>query len=398
MWGSISVSRNISHSRKRDIFAGLVDKIRQRSHSWTTRFLNGAGKEVLLKAVLAALPAHTMSCFKFPLSLCKQIQSILTRFWWDLTPATRKMAWVSWNTLTLPKSAGGLGFREIEQFNDALLAKAAWRILKFPQSLLSRILLGKYCLSSTFLEAAHPSAGSHGWRGIIIGRDVLLKSLGWIVGSGSKISVWNDPWLSLNTPISPIGPPTLDNKNLKISDLIDPTTQSWDINAIRSHLPQCEDHIRQIIPSSFHMEDELVWLASKSGEYSTKSGYALLKIHTESPNLKFNWKACIRNVKTSPKLKHLLWKIKKTAPSQWARTYKQEELLGILDANGVDNRRLTSISFWNAAFRTVCGISYQSSTRHRPTISPPSLNSFSKTRGCYAYHHWDCLMLLCSLG
>lgn len=81
--------------KKKDIFVGIVDRIRQRSHSWTTRFLNAAGKHVLLKAVLAAMPTYAMSCFKLPVSLCKQIQTILTRFWWDVKPNIRKLAWVS---------------------------------------------------------------------------------------------------------------------------------------------------------------------------------------------------------------------------------------------------------------------------------------------------------------
>lgn len=66
--------------KKRDIFASIVDRIRQKSHSWTARYLSGAGKTVLLKAVLSAMPSYTMTCFKLPKSLCKQIQSVLTRF------------------------------------------------------------------------------------------------------------------------------------------------------------------------------------------------------------------------------------------------------------------------------------------------------------------------------
>lgn len=65
--------------RKRDIFASIMDKIKQRAHSWTARFLSGAGKMILLKTVLAAMPTYAMSCFKLPKSLCKQIQSVLTR-------------------------------------------------------------------------------------------------------------------------------------------------------------------------------------------------------------------------------------------------------------------------------------------------------------------------------
>lgn len=175
--------------RKQDIFASLVDKLRQRSHSWSTRFLNGAGKQVLFKAVLAAVPAYAMTCFKLPVFLCKQIQSILTRFWWDVKPNLRKMAWVSWDNLTKPKSAGGLGFREIEVFNDALLEKAAWRILKNPQSLLAGILLGKYCHSEDFLTVEAAKTISHDWRGILAGREVLRQHLSWVVGSGKDISL-----------------------------------------------------------------------------------------------------------------------------------------------------------------------------------------------------------------
>ncbi|CAL9225131.1 unnamed protein product, partial [Arabidopsis halleri] len=94
--------------RKRDIFSSIVDRIKQRSHSWSTKFLSSAGKQILLKAVLSAMPSYAMSCFKLPASLCKQIQSVLTRFWWDAKPDKRKMAWVAWDKLTLPKNAGGL--------------------------------------------------------------------------------------------------------------------------------------------------------------------------------------------------------------------------------------------------------------------------------------------------
>lgn len=46
--------------RKRDIFANIVDRIRQRSHSWSSKYLNGTGKQVLLKAVLTALPCDVV--------------------------------------------------------------------------------------------------------------------------------------------------------------------------------------------------------------------------------------------------------------------------------------------------------------------------------------------------
>ena len=289
--------------RKRDIFASIVDRIRQRAQSWTSRFLSGAGKMVLLKSVLAAMPTYAVSCFKLPVSLCKQIQSVLTRFWWDVKPELRKMSWISWDRLTFPKSAGGLGFREIEVFNDALLAKHTWQLLKNPTSLLGQTLLNKYCKDTDLLTCSAPNSSSHGWRGILAGRDVIRKGMGWSVGNGANIKVWRDNWLSTDRQLAPIGPPTAQNQDLKVKDLLLPAAAGWNVDEIRRHLPHHEEQIRKLIPCT-DQEDELVWLLEKSGSYSTKSGYALTKLHKGNLNDAFNWKRFVWNVECSPKIKH----------------------------------------------------------------------------------------------
>lgn len=86
----------------------------------------------------------------------------------------------------MPKYAGGLGFRDIDTFNDTLLAKIGWRLLKEPQSLLAQVLLGKYSRNQSFLECQIPSNASHGWRSIIAGREILRQGLSWAVGDGEK--------------------------------------------------------------------------------------------------------------------------------------------------------------------------------------------------------------------
>ncbi|WZZ24801.1 hypothetical protein YC2023_008202 [Brassica napus] len=192
--------------RKRDIFNSIIDRIRQKVLSWLTRFLSGAGKEVLLKSILTAIPVYAITCFRLPASLCKQIQSILTRFWWDSKPDIRKICWVAWSRLTLPKTMGGLGFRDIECYNQALLAKIAWRLIRDPQSLLAQTLFGKYCFDSSFCDSSCPASAFHGWRGILWGRDLLQLGLGWTVGNGESIKVWSDLWLSTSSPITPMGP------------------------------------------------------------------------------------------------------------------------------------------------------------------------------------------------
>lgn len=128
------------------------------------------------------------------------------------------MCWVSLEKLTFPKNAGGLDFQDIEVFNDSLLAKQCWRILKNPTSLLTRVLLGKYCSSVSLMESSLPSRLSHGWRSILVGREVIRNGLGWIIGSGEKVPEWSQPWLSTTSPLCPMGPPPLLYKDWCVSD------------------------------------------------------------------------------------------------------------------------------------------------------------------------------------
>lgn len=175
--------------KKRDMFTSIVDKIRQRAAGWSTRYLSYAGKLTLLKSVLSAMPNHTMQCFKLPKSICQRIQSAYTRFWWDASPETRKMSWIAWDTMVKAKKDGGLGIREIESFNDALLAKTSWRILTAPSCPLARVLKEKYFHDQEFLHAKLPASCSHGWRGIVIGRDLIRDHLGWVIGDGQEARI-----------------------------------------------------------------------------------------------------------------------------------------------------------------------------------------------------------------
>lgn len=94
--------------------------------------------------------------------------------------------------LTKAKRDCGLGFRDIQCFHDAMLAKLSWRILEEPNYLISRVLKGKYCNYADFMDCSVPNTASHGWRGILAGRDLLAKYLGWAIGNGLSVKVWQD--------------------------------------------------------------------------------------------------------------------------------------------------------------------------------------------------------------
>lgn len=133
------------------------------------KLLSAAGKEFLIKAVAQALPVYSMACFRIPRGLCESITSIIRQFWWGSKEGKRKPCWVAWDIMTRPKHLGGLGFRDMEIFNLALLARQAWRVLNDPPSLSSRILKAAYFPDTSLLEAELGSRPSQIWRAVLDG-------------------------------------------------------------------------------------------------------------------------------------------------------------------------------------------------------------------------------------
>ena len=66
---------------KQQLFGFVKSNIQQRVLQWKNKFLSTAGKEILLKSVAQAMPTYTMSCFKVPARLCKEISSLMSNFW-----------------------------------------------------------------------------------------------------------------------------------------------------------------------------------------------------------------------------------------------------------------------------------------------------------------------------
>lgn len=56
----------------------------------------------------------------------------------------RKIAWVDWDIVCLPKEEGGLRVRRLKEFNVALLRKWCWQMLVDKEVLWYRVLKARY--------------------------------------------------------------------------------------------------------------------------------------------------------------------------------------------------------------------------------------------------------------
>ena len=149
----------------------MKEQARSRVQGYCERLMSIAARMVLLKAVIQALPAYSMSCFKLNKGLCQKVTAVMSKFWWDESLDKRRMHWQSWEKMVVSKSKGGLGFRDLELFNDAMLAKQVWRLLDKPDSLCARVLKGRYYPDGDFLQAGCPASASTTWKAIINGRE-----------------------------------------------------------------------------------------------------------------------------------------------------------------------------------------------------------------------------------
>lgn len=83
----------------------------------------------MINSVLASLPQYYFSFFKVPKTVIKEMVRIQQNFLWGGSEDVKKMAWVRWSKICLPKEMGGLGVRNMEIFNTALLGKWRWKLL-----------------------------------------------------------------------------------------------------------------------------------------------------------------------------------------------------------------------------------------------------------------------------
>lgn len=95
---------------KRQVFQVVTERVLQRLKGWKERSLTKAGREILIKSVIQAIPTYAMSCFLFLHSLCEDIEKVFTRFFWGASKGDRKVHWSSWEKISRTKREGGLGF------------------------------------------------------------------------------------------------------------------------------------------------------------------------------------------------------------------------------------------------------------------------------------------------
>jgi hypothetical protein len=250
---------------KEGCFKYITERSWGKVKGWKGQGMSKEAKCILVKSVLQAVPAFPMSCFLFTKNQCKKLSSISSNFWWGAKDGQRKVHWIGWDRMCKRKENGGLGFRDFECFNQALLAKQGWRLITDPDSLCSCVLKARYFKEGDFLTANCPKRASYTWRSIVHGRELLREGLVWWIGSGESIKT--------RCKLEEGCPKT-------VKGLLLPGGGAWNKAELREffHDHDVEDILKTTVgrPGS---EDFLAWNHTKNALFSVRSAYHLAIEH-----------------------------------------------------------------------------------------------------------------------
>jgi hypothetical protein len=112
---------------------------------------------------------------------------MIQNYWWGEENAKCKTHWMAWEYMVRSKDRGGIGFKDLRLFNQALLARQAWRLVQNPESLCARVLKAKYYPNGSLLDTVFTGNASATWHALEHGLALLKKGVIWRVGNGANI-------------------------------------------------------------------------------------------------------------------------------------------------------------------------------------------------------------------
>ncbi|XP_024042019.1 uncharacterized protein LOC112099143 [Citrus clementina] len=230
-------------------YQSIIDNIDQWLSGWAAKHLSLVGRVTLAQSVLQAILIYAMQTTYLPSSVRIKIDQLCRRFIWSGAGSQRKLSLVSWDNIYRPKSNGGLGFKDMDLMNKALLMKVAWDLFINPSKLCSQI-----------------------WKD-------FQRGLQWSIGNGQRVKFWDDIWATNGDPLTNYTVTSIPNsmRNMLVADCVD-QNGNWLWNKFSFCL---NNHVVLRIasmapPSAMQGDDRVYWGASNTGIFTVHSAYRVL--------------------------------------------------------------------------------------------------------------------------
>ncbi|XP_060182960.1 uncharacterized protein LOC132612903 [Lycium barbarum] len=106
----------------------LVNKITARITTWMAKCLSYAGRLQLIKTMLFRAQTYWTQLFLLLQKVIKLIEAIYRSYLWSGEATITKRALVSWESICLPRGAGGLNILNLKIWNQAAICELLWAL------------------------------------------------------------------------------------------------------------------------------------------------------------------------------------------------------------------------------------------------------------------------------
>ncbi|XP_074265589.1 uncharacterized protein LOC141588030 [Silene latifolia] len=144
----------------------LVDKICSRIHGYGSRKFSYAGRLVIVRSVLNSLHSYWASIFIIPKGIMKRIEAVCRNFLWDNSADYRRSPLVGWDTVCRPKEEGGLGLKDQEVWNKAMIGRLVDWVAEKRDSIWVHWVHNNYLKGREWMEYSPTMNSSWIWRRI----------------------------------------------------------------------------------------------------------------------------------------------------------------------------------------------------------------------------------------
>ncbi|GAU22230.1 hypothetical protein TSUD_227660 [Trifolium subterraneum] len=221
----------------------------------------------------------------------------------------------SWDQICLPKELGGLGVKNLDLFNVALLNKWKWRFLTDNDALWADLLRFRYGHLPTLVIGGSPiplgAKYSTWWKDIMSsGReaesDGFQTNVRAVVGNGNNIGFWKFKWFG-NQPFNELFPNLFAKEthlNVMIAERLGGNGVSymsswqWVDRLSTEEANQMKELSEPLVGFSLHPfnSDRWRWIQESSGIFSVKSYYNVLIENSHMEELDINVLTAIRQL------------------------------------------------------------------------------------------------------
>lgn len=167
-------------------YGPLTNQISECIKAWAGLSLSYAGRAQLIQAVLQGIQCFWLSIMPIPNAVIQKVVGMCRAYLWQ-----SKFPLVAWREVCLPKSEGGLGFRDLLTWNFALLARTLWDIHAEKDSLWIKWVHHEYLRNVSIWERARRKDDSPLFKRILEIRDRLIQQEGSLTAAIMQLLDWN---------------------------------------------------------------------------------------------------------------------------------------------------------------------------------------------------------------